>query len=302
MIDVCLLGTGGTVPLPDRWLTSLIVKWNGKSILVDCGEGTQIALSQQRKSPKEIDTILLTHYHADHTAGLPGLLLTMAKSERTEPVTIYGPKGLEEILQGVFIIARYVPFEIRYKEIRNREEIFMIDDMKITAFALQHSVPCFGYSFELARQPKFDVQRALKLDLPKMYWGKLQKGETVEYEGKTYTPDMVLGDPRKGIKFVYATDTRPVPYIESHAVNADLLIAEGMYGDPEKIENAKENRHMMMQESASIAARANVHELWFTHYSPSMHDPWQYEEELKGIFHNCIIAKDGQNKDLAFQE
>ncbi len=302
MIDVCLLGTGGTVPLPDRWLTSLIVKWNGKSILVDCGEGTQIALAQQHKSPKEIDTILLTHYHADHTAGLPGLLLTMAKSERTEPVTIYGPKGLEEILHGVFAIARYVPFEIRYKEIRNREESFMIDDMKVTAFALQHSVPCFGYAFELARQPKFDVQRAQKLNLPKMYWGKLQKGETVEFEGTTYTPDMVLGEPRKGLKIVYATDTRPVPYIENHAVNADLLIAEGMYGDPEKIENAKENRHMMMQECAAIAAKANVRELWFTHYSPSMHDPWQYEEELKNIFRYCIISKDGQNKDLAFQE
>lgn len=302
MLDICLLGTGGTVPLPDRWLTSCLVKWNGKALLVDCGEGTQIAIHKVRRSCKEIDTILLTHYHADHTAGLPGLLLTMAKSERTEPVTIYGPKGLEDILAGVFALARYVPFEVRYRELREREESFEIDGLKVTSFALRHSVPCLGYVFEMKRAPKFDLERAQKLELPRKYWGVLQKGSEVEYEGKLYTPDMVLGSPRRGLKVVYATDTRPVPYITEHAMNADLLIAEGMYGDPEKIEKAEYNKHMTMQESAAIAARANVRELWFTHYSPSMHDPWQYEDDMRMIFRNCIVSKDGQHKDLAFSE
>ena len=116
MIDICLLGTGGTVPLPNRFLTSLLVRWNGHEILVDCGEGTQIALNAKTLSCRHIDAIFLTHFHADHTAGLPGLLLSMAKADRTEPITIYGPRGLEDLLKGVLLIARYVPFEIKIVE------------------------------------------------------------------------------------------------------------------------------------------------------------------------------------------
>jgi ribonuclease Z len=302
MLEVCLLGTGGTVPLPNRWLTSCFLRWKGHSLLVDCGEGTQIALHQHGYSCRHIDTILLTHFHADHTAGLPGLLLTMAKSERTEPVTIYGPKGLEEILRGIMTVARYVPFEIRFREIREREYTFQIDDLKVCAFAVRHSVPCFGYAFDLARGRKFDVTKAGKLNLPKKYWGLLQKEQTVEYEGKTYTPDMVLGEERKGIRLVYTTDTRPVSYIREHAVKADLLIAEGMYGDPEKQEKAEYNKHMTMQESAAIAASAGVKELWFTHYSPSMPNPGIYLDDVKMIFPNAAAASDGQKKELSFED
>lgn len=302
MIEVCLLGTGGTVPLPERWLTSLIVRWNGHELLVDCGEGTQISLHQQSLSLRHIDTILLTHYHADHTAGLPGLLLSMAKADRTEPVTIYGPKGLEEILQGVMLVARYVPFEIRYVEFKEHEVNFHVDGLDITAFFVRHSVPCYGYAFEMKRNPKFDREKAERNQIPMKAWGRLQKGETVQMEDKIYTPDMVLGKERKGIRFVYTTDTRPVDSILQHAQNADLMIGEGMYGDKEKIENAKENKHMMMQECASIAAKANVKELWFTHYSPSMPDPFLYKEEIQQIFHNAVISKDGQRKDLAFND
>ena len=300
MLEVCLLGTGGTVPLPKRWLTSCLLRWKGKSLLVDCGEGTQIALHQQGYSCRRIDTILLTHFHADHTAGLPGLLLTMAKSERTEPVTIYGPKGLGEILSGVMTVARHVPFEVHYREIREREYSFQIDDLKICAFAVRHSVPCFGYSFSLPRGRKFDPVRAEKLGLPKKYWGILQKEQTVEYEGVVYTPDQVLSEQRKGIKVVYTTDTRPVSYIRDHAEGADLLIAEGMYGDPEKQEKAEFNKHMTMQEAARIAAAAGVRELWFTHYSPSMPDPGIYLDDVKMIFAEAVTASDGEKKELSF--
>lgn len=302
MIDVCLLGTGGTVPLPNRWLTSLLVKWSGHELLVDCGEGTQIALNAQSLSCRHIDTILLTHYHTDHTAGLPGLLLSMAKAERTEPVTIYGPKGIEEILKGVYLLARYIPFEIRYVEIRDSEYTFEVDGLQITSFHVRHSVPCLGYSFYLKRNPKFDREKAEALNIPIRSWGLLQKGETVEVEGKTYTPDMVLGEERKGIHFVYTTDTRPTPSIKEHSKDADLMIAEGMYGDVEKSEKATLNKHMTMQECADIASQANVKELWFTHYSPSMHDPYIYEEDMKKIFSNCVISKDGEKKTLSFEE
>ena len=302
MIEVCLLGAGGTMPLPGRWLTSLLVRWNGTQLLVDCGEGTQIALREKGFSCHQIDSIFLTHYHADHTAGLPGLLLTMAKSERLAPVSLYGPKGLQELMQGVLAIARYLPFELRCIEYAQRENTFEIKGMKITAFGVKHSVPCFGYCFDYPRAPRFDAAKAKKLGLPVNLWGILQKGNAVEYEGRQYLPEEVMGEKRRGIKFVYATDTRPVPFIGEYACNGDLLIAEGMYGDKEKQANALENRHMMMQEAAAIAAGANVRKLWLTHYSPSMPNPGAYEQEVKEIFENTLISNDGAFCDLSFSE
>ncbi|HCK87785.1 MAG TPA: ribonuclease Z [Erysipelotrichaceae bacterium] len=302
MIDLCLLGTGGTVPLPNRWLTSLLLRCEGSSLLIDCGEGTQITLHHQGYSVKQIDTILLTHFHADHTAGLPGLLLSMAKADRTDPVTIYGPKGLGDILKGVLTVARYIPFELRYREYENREEVFRVGPLEITAFAVKHSVPTFGYTIYVHRNPKFDMEKARALNLPVRMWGLLQKGQTMEYEGKIYTPDMVLGEERRGIKLTYVTDTRPTEFITEHAMGSDLMIAEGMYGDPEKQEKAEYNKHMTMQECARIAAKAGVRELWFTHYSPSMKDPHAYEDDVHSIFANAVISDDGMHKELSFRE
>ncbi len=301
MLDVCLLGTGGTVPLPDRWLTSLYLRCEGCAVLIDCGEGTQIALHKQAISCKHIDAILFTHYHADHTAGLPGLLLSMAKADRTEPVLIIGPKGIEEFLKGVMMIARYVPFEIRYMQYEEKEESFEIGLMHFTAFGLRHSVPCYGYEVNVRRTRRFDPEKALSNEIPKRLWGLLQKGETIEQDGHVYTPEMVLGDERKGIKLVYATDTRPCESLREHAKHADLYIGEGMYGDEEGTEKAQKNRHMTMQESALLAKEAEVKELWFTHYSPSVHDPHEYEEEIHEIFAEAVISEDGQRADLAFE-
>ena len=300
MLDVVLLGTSGTVPLPRRWLTSCFLRANGKCVLIDCGEGTQIALNSHKLSFKSINTILFTHYHADHTSGLPGLLLSMAKSDRTEPITIYGPKGLEELLDGVVKIAKYVPFQIMYKEYSNDIEDIDLGDMKIKAFKVQHSVPCYGYQVSIDRGRKFDPEKARSLDLPIKYWSLLQRGEEVEWEGNIYRPDQVLLEERKGIKFVYVTDTRPVDSILEMSKEADLLIAEGMYGDKEKEENAIKNKHMMMQEAASLAKEAMAKELWLTHYSPSVVNPNDYKEELREIFENIVISKDGQSKTINF--
>lgn len=271
-------------------------------MLIDCGEGTQIALHAQGLSCRHIDTILLTHFHADHTAGLPGLLLSMGKADRTEPVTIIGPEGLESILQGVYQIARWVPFELKYIELKKNEVSFQVEDLMVTAFSLKHSVPCYGYEMQLFRKRRFDKAKAEKNQVPMKLWGTLQKGNEAELDGKTYTPDMVLGDARKGLKFTYATDTRPVKAITDHSLHADLLITEGMYGDNEKLEKAKLNKHMMMQEAAAIAAKADVKELWLTHYSPSMPDPWHYKNEVRSIFNNTVISKDGQHTELSFDK
>ena len=302
MLDVCLLGTGGTVPLPSRWLTSCLLRWNGNEVLIDCGEGTQVALHGQGFSVKHIDTILLTHFHADHTAGLPGLLLSMAKADRTEPVTIIGPRHLKDIMQGVFLIARYIPFEIRLHEITEKVEQFELEGLKVTAFGVKHSVPCYSYRFDLPRAAKFDRERAVANNVPLSCWGRLQKGQTVEMDGMTYIPDMVMGAMRKGIRVVYSTDTRPVPLIAENVQDADLYIGEGMYGDLEKLEKAKLNNHSLMQETADIAAKAGVKELWLTHYSPSVPDPMVYKDEICSIFANTVIAKDGERKDLKFEE
>ena len=240
MLELCLLGTGGMLPLPYRALTSLMVRYNGSSILIDCGEGTQNQIRLQGWSFKPIDVICITHFHADHISGLPGMLLTMGNAERTEPLTMIGPKGLEHVVNSLRIIAPELPFEIKFIELEQPEEVIEICGLRIRAFRVNHRVTCYGYNIELDRAGKFDAARARALGLPVQYWSLLQKGETVDYEGNVYTSDMVMGSPRKGLKVTYCTDTRPVDAIAECAKDEDLFICEGMYGEEEKLSKAKE--------------------------------------------------------------
>ena len=228
MLDVCLLGTGGMMPLPYRWLTSLMVRYNGSSLLIDCGEGTQIAIKEKGWSFKPIDVICFTHYHGDHISGLPGLLLTMGNADRTEPLTLIGPKGLERVVNALRVIAPELPFPVKCIEIREPEETFEMNGYRLKAFRVNHNVLCYGYTMEVDRAGKFDVERAKAAEIPQKYWGILQRGETVEYEDRVLTPDMVLGPARKGLKLTYCTDTRPTESIKNNAEEADLFICEGM--------------------------------------------------------------------------
>ncbi len=302
MLDVCLLGTGGMMPLPYRWLTALMLRYNGKSILIDCGEGTQIALREKGWSPNPIDIICFTHYHADHISGLPGMLLTMGNAERTEPLLLIGPKGLNRVVSSLRVIAPELPFEIKCVEISENEQSFSFDGFRIDAFKVNHNVVCYGYSMQIDRAGRFDRTRAEALGIPMKCWNRLQKGETVEADGAVFTPDMVLGEPRKGIKVTYCTDTRPTDSILTHAKDADLLILEGMYGEPDKIDKAKEHKHMTMYEAARIARDAKVPEMWLTHYSPSLTHPEEFIGDVRKIFPNTIAAKDGRSVELNFKE
>lgn len=302
MLDICLLGTGGMMPLPNRKLTAMMARCNGSSLLIDCGEGTQVAIKEKGWSFKPIDVICFTHYHADHISGLPGLLLTLGNAERKEPLLMVGPKGLERVVNALRTIAPDLPFPIVYKELTEKEEEFQVGPYRIKAFRVQHAITCYGYAVCIDRIGKFDVQKALTLNLPKQLWGVLQKGQKVVYEGKEYTPEMVLGESRKGLKVVYCTDTRPVPIIANQAKEADLFICEGMYGEAEKIEKAKEYRHMTFYEAACLAKEANPKRVWLTHYSPSLVFPTNYIDGIRKVFPRMNTAKDGQSIELKFDD
>ncbi len=302
MLDVCLLGTGGMMPLPYRWLTSLMMRYNGKSILIDCGEGTQIAMKEKGWSPKPIDIMCFTHYHADHISGLPGMLLTMGNAERTEPLMMIGPKGLQKTVNALRTIAPELPFEIQFQEITEPNQTFEFDGFRIQAFKVNHNVLCYGYNMIIDRIGKFQLDKALELGIPRECWSHLQKGETLERDGSIYTPDMVLGEARKGLKVTYCTDSRPTDSIVEHAKDADLFICEGMYGEPDKLVKAKEYKHMTMYEAAKMARSADVKEMWLTHYSPSFVRPEEYMHEVKKIFPASVAAKDGRSVDLMFED
>ncbi len=288
------------MPLPNRWLTALMARFNGSSLLIDCGEGTQVAIKEKGWSFKPIDTICFTHYHGDHISGLPGLLLTMGNAERTEPLTLIGPKGLERVVNALRVIAPELPFPLEFREITEAEQEFDIHGYRIRAFRVQHNVVCYGYTIEIPRQGKFDPDRARRQEIPQKYWNPLQKGETITDGARTFTPDMVLGAPRRGIKVTYTTDTRPTRSIVEHAAGSDLFICEGMYGEEEKAAKAKEYKHMTFQEAARMAADANVGELWLTHYSPSLVYPEEYMHEISQIFARAYPGKDGKTADLNF--
>ncbi len=300
MLDICLLGTGGMMPLPYRWLTSMMARCNGSSLLIDCGEGTQIARREKGWSPRSIDVICFTHYHADHISGLPGLLLTMGNAERHEPLLMIGPKGLERVVTALRSIAPELPFPICFSELGEQREERNIGPYVIEAYRVNHNVLCYGYCISIPRIGRFDAARAKEQGIPLKFWNPLQKGQTITDGDKVYTPDMVLGEARRGLKVSYCTDTRPVPAIAEYAKDADLMICEGMYGEPDKQQKAREHKHMTMQEACELAQIAKPKKMWLTHYSPAMAHPEQYIKEVREIFDNVRLGKDGKSIDLMF--
>ena len=302
-MEIALLGTGGMLPLKNRFLTSCYIEHEGKAILIDCGEGTQVAAAKAQIKISRIDVILITHTHADHITGLPGLLLSIANTDRTEPLNIYIPKTASNVISALLTITGRLPFEVRINPLDIKAvtslTLNVIDPLlELRAMPLKHSTVCLGYSLTLCHKRVFLPEKADELGVPLKERKTLHNGISITVDGREITPDMVTSDPRPPQKLTYVTDTLPIDEIADLAADSDLFICEGMYGDPEKKKSMNEKGHMLMQDACRLAQKAKVKELWLTHYSPAEPDPGIYKNTLIKLFSQVKISKDGRKTTL----
>lgn len=302
MLDICLLGTGGMLPLPERYLTAMLARYNGRKLLVDCGEGTQVTMKILGWGYKSLDVICFTHYHGDHVTGLPGLLLTIGNAGRTEPLTIIGPPGLKKVVEGLTVVCRDIAFPLNLIELPFESQSLVVGEFHISVLPVPHKVPCFAYTIENKRNPKFMVEKAKANHIPQKYWKALQRGETVEVEQEKYTPDMVQGEERKGTKVAYCTDCRPIDELVPFIEKADLFICEGMYIEEDQLSQVKKYKHMLSSEAANLAVRGKVKMLWLTHFSPAVPNSKIDITPIKSIFENTVAGEDRMVTTIEFEE
>lgn len=295
MLDVCLPGTSGMIPLPERWLSCCWLEYQGKAFLIDCGEGTQIALKEAGCKISRLEILLITHFHADHIAGLPGLLLTLGNHGKKTPLTIIGPKGLKTVVSALMIIAPALPYQVELIELKSGDSGYLeFDDIIITYLPLEHAVPCFGYRVSLKRKPVFNPEKAELLGVPQKLYKTLHSGKSVQLDdGREIRPEMVIDGARAPISVCYITDSVPTDTMAAFARGADLLICEGMYGDEDMHEKMEEKGHMIFSDSARIAREAGVKALWLTHYSPALKDPAAYLRNAAVTFPDTTAGYDG---------
>jgi ribonuclease Z len=302
MIDIALLGTGGMMPLPRRWLSSLLVRVGGDVILFDCGEGTQVAWRATGWSFRRLSAICISHTHSDHIAGLPGLLHTVSNTGRTEPITIYGPVGLAAVVEGLRVIAPQLPFPVEVRELESGESFPLPEGMRGSCVAGEHALPVLAYRIDLTRQRRFLADRARSLGIPTNMWRKLQDGQPVTLDGTIIEADEVMGPPRPGISVAYVTDTRPTSGIAELIAGVTLLVCEGTYGDNAHADKAVRNQHMTFREAATLARDGGVQQLWITHFSPGVDNPQAFTGNAQEVFPGAVIGHDGMTTSLAFPE
>jgi ribonuclease Z len=302
MIDFLLLGNGAMLPLPDRWLSSLLVRCEGELTLFDCGEGTQIPWRRFGWGFRRLSAICLSHCHADHVAGLPGLLHSIANAGRTEPLTIYGPEQTARVVAGLRVIAPHLPYDVVVHELTGGDHFELPGGLQASALTAAHRVPCLVYRAGLARGRRFDPDRARALAVPLELWRSLQRGEPVTWPGGSASPDDVLGPERPGISFGFATDTRPLPTMPPFFDGVDLLICEGTYGDSADLPKAIQNKHMTFAEAATLARDSRARALWLTHFSPAVEDPAAFLDEATAIFPDTTLGYSGLTGTLKFAD
>jgi ribonuclease Z len=291
-LDVVFLGTSGSVPTSLRAPTSLLVRRGGERLLIDCGEGTQRQLLRSGIGLVELPEIFLTHFHADHYLGLPGLLKTFALRGREVPLTVYGPPGLQDLLAGLRRIFGRLTYKLVPQELAPGDALDR-GDYRIFVFAAHHGVPANGYALvEDARPGRFDVDAARLLGVPEgPMWGRLQRGEPVEPRpGITVRPEQVLGEARPARKIVFTGDTQFAKTVLQAAMGADLLVHEATFGTDEQ-ERARDTGHTTAAEAAELARLAGARLLALTHLSNRYFGP-ELVREARAVFPATVVPKD----------
>ena len=317
MIDLIMLGTGATMPTPERGVSAAALRCAGRYILFDCGEGTQVALRREHVSPVKIDLIALTHYHGDHIFGLPGLLQTMSCLKRTEPLTIAGPEGLEDALRPILQMVGELDYEIHLDRFdspwgTNMRQLNTSwpQGAFIEAVPTEHRVPSQGYAFKLKRRPKFRPDEAKRLEIPVALWKQIMEDDPVmpvRVNGKVLTENgrivrgiHLMGKERKGIHVVFTGDTMPCESILQVSNHADILIHDATYGENNQADEALLWGHSTFEQAAALAKSANVDQLWLTHFSQSMRNPADYLGNATEVFANTVCSYDGLTTHLEY--
>jgi ribonuclease Z len=296
-LEAFILGCGGMMPLPNRFLTSVLLRREGELFLFDGGEGTQVSLRRLNLKWKKINTIFVSHTHADHVTGIPGILMLSSQVDRDDPLYIIGPPRLAEYIEtSRRVLDMYINYEIVVKEITGPGIVYKGEGFHVRAFLLRHTKPCVGYTLEEEMRPgEFHPEKAAALRVPRgPLWAKLQGGETVQSEdGKDVHPEDVLGPPRLGRKFSFVTDTLAFPEIANEVVESDLFVCEGMF-ERALEESAREKKHMTAEQAARIALAAQVKKLALIHYSPryTEFDLKQLLKESQAIFPKTVLSRD----------
>ena len=308
MINLTLLGTSALVPLPDRAETAAQLVCGGRSILFDCGEGTQTAARKAGVSLFKTDVIALTHYHGDHIFGLPGLLQTMNMMGRTEPLTIVGPGDVEKELEHMLPLIGWLSYELKLATLPaegvelNAVTAGWPDGARLIPFETAHRVVSQGYVFELPRAGRFMPEKAKALGVPTNQWRFLPKGESMQLGEQTILPEMVMGAPRKGLKVVFSGDTAACEALEQASQNADLLLCEATYGENEQGQLAIDHGHMNFAQAGELAQKAHVRRLWLMHYSQMVEDPEAYLPNAQAFFADAECGYDGKTVTLQFDK
>ncbi|MDR3276151.1 MAG: ribonuclease Z [Treponema sp.] len=306
-LEAFILGSGGMMPLPNRHLTSVLLRREGELFLFDCGEGTQVSLRALNLRWKKISAIFISHTHADHVTGLPGMLMLSSQVDRDDPLYIYGPSRIAEYIEtNRRVLDMYINYEIVVREIMAPGIVHQGDGFRIRAFPLRHTKPCFGYTLEEEPRPgEFHPEKAAELGVALgPLWARLQGGEPVEAsDGRLVRPEEVLGPERRGRKFTFVTDTLAFPAIADEAAGSDFFVCEGMF-EQALMESALEKRHMTAEQAAHLARLAKVKKLALIHYSPryTEYDLKGLLQEARRVFPGTVLARDRMVFPIAYED
>ena len=300
-LDLVFLGTSGSMPTARRAPSALLRRRGGERLLFDCGEGTQRQLLRSSVGLIDVQEVFVTHFHADHYLGLPGMLKSFALRGRELPITVYGPRGLGELFAALRRIFGKLTFGLELVEVRPGD-VLPRPGYELAVFGVEHGVSAVGYALvEPPRPGRFDVETAERLGVEGALRGELQRGEPVTLgDGRTVTPDAVLGPPRPGRKVVLAGDTAPAASVLELARHADVLVHEATFCEEER-DRARETLHSTAADAAGVALAAEVSLLALTHLSNRYFGP-EVAREARAVFPETVVPRDFDIIDVPLRE